>query len=155
MDLNLSEMFAQNQGEPVHVDSRLVHSIYRRTVHSNECLRLDIVSARDAPPQGVRMKLKTGKVQIPGHEPLSDIVLWTNTAPKSVVFKCLTRQPSELRIWNCWRDDRNVMQAWIGNAGLVLEETGKGVVRLSCNSRHELTFQDLVLELAEVESDPG
>jgi hypothetical protein len=145
--MNLSETFAQNHGRPVHVDGRLVHPIYKRAVRPDDELRLTMVSAREPPLQGIRIKLETGQIHISGHEPLGDVVLWTNTAPKSVVFRCQCKKPSELRLWNCWQDEQNVMQAWTGNAGIVIEESAKGMVRLMCNSRHALTFEDLVLEL--------
>lgn len=95
------------------------------------------------------MKIKGSRIQALYSEPLDDVVLWTDTMPQSVVLQCLTTKLSELRVWNYWRDERNVTQAWIGNAGMVIEESN-GLKRLLCNSPHELTFWGHVLELESV-----
>lgn len=145
--MNLSEMFARSRGEPVSWGGRLVHASYERRVSPGEQLTLTVVSARDVPLQGIRMKLRGGRLQIAEFEPVADVVLWTNSAPPIVRFRCVTKKPAELRVWNCWEDERRVMQAWIGNAGLEIEELGHGGVRLRCNARHEVTFDDLVFEL--------
>jgi hypothetical protein len=97
--------------------------------------------------QGTRLKLKAGQMQVEDGQPLGDMVLWTDVAPRVVLIRCLTKKPTELRIWNCWRDERNVMQAWIGNAAIEIEEKVGGACRLRCNSRNELTFDDLVLDV--------
>jgi len=38
------------------------------------------------------------------------------------------------------------MQAWVGNAGMLFEETENGCT-LRCNSSPEITFDDLVIQL--------
>lgn len=53
----------------------------------------------------------------------------------------------ELSLWNCWRDDRGATQAWVGNSGMIVEELGGGVLRFRCNSRPEVTFEDLVFDV--------
>ena len=144
--MKLAELFVSSRGQPVTLDGRLVHSIYRRSVQPDDQFRLTVVESRTRPIQGIRMKVTAGRIQIDEGSPLADVVLWTTTAPRSVLFRFVGNEPAELRIWNCWLDESDVMQAWIGNAGIVIEERN-GVVQLRCNSRTEVTFEDLVLKL--------
>lgn len=146
--MNLSEMFAQSQGQPLTIQGRTVHPIYRRRVQPNEQIRLTICSFRSSPVQGIRLKLQSGKIRVADSvEPQADTVMWTDTAPNVGVLRCITGEPTELRMWNCWRDDRNIMQAWIGNAAIEIVENVGGRTRLQCNSSIDLTFEDLVFEL--------
>lgn len=148
--MNLSEQFAKSQGKPVEVDGRLVQPIYRRSVAPHERIRLTLIGFRQKPVQGVRLKLQSGKIQVDGGaEPLADVVIWTDTAPRIVVLQCITNRHTEMRIWNCWRDEYNVMQAWIGNAAMQVVEEGNAV-RLRCNSGGALTFEDLVLQVESI-----
>lgn len=95
------------------------------------------------------MKVCGGKFSIgeAGKADLNNVVLWRDTAPDEAVFVCHSRKVAELRVWNCWRDDRGVMQAWIGNAGMRVSELDTNAVRVECNSRSEVTFSDLVFDL--------
>jgi hypothetical protein len=148
--MNLSERFAQNQGEPIELDGRLVQPIYRRRVAPDERIRIALARFRPNPVQGVRAKLQSGNVQIDnGPEPLADVVLWTDTAPRSVVLRCITKKHTELRIWNCWRDEHGVMQAWIGNAAMEITEEGSSA-RIRCNSGNAITFEDLVMQVETI-----
>jgi len=92
------------------------------------------------------MKVKGGSLSL-GDVDLNDFVLWRDTAPNESVFDCRSKKSVELRIWNCWRDDRGVMQAWVGNAGMRVSESSSNVMTVECNSRPEVTFQDLVFDL--------
>ncbi len=82
-----------------------------------------------------------------GGADLKDVVLWRDTAPDESVFVCHSKKVAELRIWNCWRDDRGVMQAWIGNAGMRVRESSLNIMTVECNARPEVTFSDLVFDL--------
>jgi len=104
-------------------------------------------TVRAVPVQGIRIKVAGGKLATAGQPDLSDIVLWSDTAPGDTVFVCRSKQPVELRIWNCWRDQRGVMQAWVGNAGMRVVDSGNGSITVACNARDEVTFADLVFEV--------
>jgi hypothetical protein len=97
-------------------------------------------TARETPVQGICMKVKSGKLLL-GEEDFDDLVLWRDTAPDETVFVCRAKKKAELCVWNCWRDDRGVMQAWIGNAGMRLSESGSNTIRVESNSRSEVTFR--------------
>jgi hypothetical protein len=145
--MTFAQQFAKSQGQPLVVDGQEVVPIVRRTLRPGVRVRVTWRSARPLPVQGIRMKVQGGKLAMEGQGDLSDIVLWRDTAPDETVFVCHAKKPAELRIWNCWRDDRGVMQAWVGNAAMRVVELGRNSVAVACNSRQEVTFSDLEFDV--------
>jgi hypothetical protein len=141
--MNFSERFAQNRVERILVDGREIVSILRIPVRPGDRVRIAWNHAIETPLQGIRVRLHKGKLSIMEQD-LEDVVLWRDTAPPESVLECRSRGEAELRIWNCWRDHLGVMQAWVGNAGMRVEERGSRTFRLECNAREEVTFSDLV-----------
>lgn len=145
----LAERFAATRGAPQTVDGTLVHSIYRRSVDQGTALTLRWIHAAQTPRQGIRIKLDRGTVVVSG-QTLKDVVLWADTSPGHVQIICETgKRPSgELRVWNCWMDEQGVMQAWIGDAGMVVEDSTGARVRIKCSDgTHRFAPSDLVFEL--------
>lgn len=142
------EMFIKSKGQPLEIDGRVVHGIYRREVTVGQAFRLRFIQSVSHPVQGVSLGVKRGVIQVNDVE-AKDMVLWCDNAPDDITFVCKKgRGTREFTIWNCWRDERGVNQAWIGNAGMLIEEIRPGIVRFKCNSRPNVTFGDLVFELA-------
>jgi hypothetical protein len=53
-----------------------------------------------------------------------------------------------LRAWNVWCDPAGTMQAWIGNAGMIVREGSAGEVVLCCSDGFgEASVDDLVVTL--------
>jgi hypothetical protein len=53
-----------------------------------------------------------------------------------------------VRAWNVWRDDSSTIGAWVGNAGMLIEDLGDSRVRLCCSDGFgEPTFDDLVVDM--------
>ena len=143
----LAERFARDAGAPQDVDGRVVHCIYRHEVVSGQRVHVHWVRAVERPVQGLRLKLSTGTLLV-GGESLEDVVLWMDTAPVDVELVCKV-QPfrAELRVWNCWRDEQGVMQAWLGDAGMIVEESrNRTLLRCSAGS-HAFSPIDLEVEL--------
>lgn len=151
--MDFSERLAAALGAPIDVDGQTAVGIYKRAVQPNERFDLRFVHAREQPLQGVHLKLRTGSLEVAGQQ-LKDPVLWRDTAPSTVSFRCLNKKPSELLIWNCWKDERGVSQAWIGNAAMIVKDESADRVHFRCNSRYDVTFEDLVFELATREGQP-
>jgi hypothetical protein len=56
----------------------------------------------------------------------------------------------ELKIWNVWRVN-SVVQAWVGNAGIVINEEG-GVTKLECSGGADLVdFSTLVFHIESID----
>lgn len=129
----LAEQFAESKGAAIHVDGRKVFNMYRRPVSAGQTVTVRARPAMHSPVQGLRIKLAEGVIAIKDQR-LKEVVVWLDTAPLDFEFSCRpTKQSTELRVWNCWRDPNGVMQAWIGNAGMIAEETGPDVL-LRCST---------------------
>jgi len=107
-------------------------------------LRIDFEDPNPARPQGLRLEVRGGTLEIAGND-LTDVVLWSDSAPKSVRATVkATRGSVNLRLWNCWRDPAGSVQAWIGNAGILVSETTTGIVLRCSDGFDDVTFGDLV-----------
>lgn len=135
MKKSFAELFAVANGGPINVEGQQVFNIYRRNVKNGQAVSIHILKHANQPDQGLRLKIVGGTLLVNGQE-LEDVVLWLDTAPADVEIACCIAKPSthgELRIWNCWRSDTGTTQAWIGNAGMIVEEERDGAT-LRCSS---------------------
>lgn len=147
MNKSLGERFRESRGQPIQLDDKTVYGIYRRNISGKQPLEIRFRHTSEDPVQGLRMKLDKGSLVVNGQE-LKDVVLWADTSPETVSIEC---QPAgrggELKIWNAWRDDTGAMQAWIGNAGIVVDEEGD-VLTLRCSDGiGPPDFDDLIVEI--------
>ena len=148
--MKLGERFQQSQGAPVELDGQLVHMLYELPpVEAPASLRIALRHAA-ARPQALNLSARHGTVLVNG-QALTEVVLWTDTAPPEVVAELRPaggRQPMTVRVWNGWRDSRDVVQAWIGDAGMLINPHGDGRVTLRCSDGYDQpSFDDLVVEL--------
>lgn len=141
-----SEEFEASRGAPIDVDGRRVHAVYRRPVKDGNRFVLRWVRAAPSPVQGVSLSAKGGRLRV-NTASARDIVVWKDNTPDEIAFVCEGHGIKELEVWNCWKDERGTTHAWLGNAGMLIEEVEPGVLRLRCNSRSDITFDDLVFEL--------
>lgn len=130
----LAERFAIAKGAPLNVDGEVVVNMYRRTVNDGQKVAVRVLKRIEHPVQGLRIKLSEGTIRV-NEQDLKEAVIWLDTAPHEFELLCNTKKgaTSELRVWNCWQDANGVTQAWIGNAGIVADETDSRVV-LKCSS---------------------
>jgi hypothetical protein len=147
MTPNLSERFARDRGAPQDVGGVTVHNILRRRLNADPIIRVRRLHASANPVQGLRVKIDGGFLLINGQR-LKDTVLWADSAPAEFEMRCSLRtSEAELKAWNCWRDPKGTMQAWIGDAGMIIEEIGHRT-RLRCSDgSHPFSPTDLEVEL--------
>ncbi|MEO1302946.1 MAG: hypothetical protein AAFV36_07150 [Myxococcota bacterium] len=93
--------------------------------------------------------IKRGKL-IVNNQRLDDVVLWSNTSPEQVDALYEAASVGQVKVWNVWEDESGTMQAWIGNAGLVVEQEDSTSARLACSSGDvaEPDFEHIVVELS-------
>jgi hypothetical protein len=144
--MTLAEQFARAQGQPIEVDGHSVQMLFKKKARAGLTMRIRWVRRVDAPVQGVSVSVKGGALLVAGSK-VKDVVLWTDTAPDEVTLQCDGKSVRELSLWNCWRDERDVTHAWVGNSGMIIQERGPGAYRFRCNSRPEVTFEDLVFDV--------
>lgn len=144
------------QGAPIEVDGRLVRMMYELPpIKGPTELRVELETSSSR-PQGLRLKVRDGDVVL-NDQVLNDVVLWSDTAPPAVTAQLRpksARKPMNVRVWNVWRDPAGTMQAWIGDAGLVVEDEQEGSAVLNCSDGFdEPDFDDLRVKLTFVQSD--
>ncbi|HEX6087583.1 MAG TPA: hypothetical protein VF266_23830 [Thermoanaerobaculia bacterium] len=148
MNKNLSERLAEAGGAPVQLGERQVRALYELPCSEALSLGITFLESSAARPQALPMKIDGGTLEVNGAS-LKDVELWTDTAPPRFdVLVRAAKQRAVLKIWNQWRDERGTTQAWIGNAGIVVEERDREVILRCSDGVGAPTFDDLVVQLA-------
>jgi hypothetical protein len=155
MSARLAERFQEAQGEPIEVDGKLVQMMYELPpIQAPAELTVELTTSSSR-PQGLRLKVRDGDVVL-NDQVLDDVVLWSDTAPPTVTAQLRpksARKPMNVRVWNVWRDPAGTMQAWIGDAGLVVEDEQDGSAVLGCSDGFdEPDFDDLRVKLTLISS---
>ena len=148
MPEKLSDLFERAQSAIVTWRGQVVHSMFELpAVPSGTRLRITFDVLNPARPEGLRLKVRGGTLRIADQD-LVDVVLWSDSAPRVVeALLQAKRSSANLRFWNCWRDPADTVQAWIGNAGMIVDEIDGGF-RLRCSDGFDgATFTDLVVSL--------
>lgn len=144
-DKTLSEKFQSTMGQPVEIEGRKAYPIYSLDLEKEKQVTLKWISTQSKLKQGIQIKIDKGVIEVNGTK-LSNIVLWEDTSPAEVSLRCIPKKNAKLKVWNVWEVD-GVIQAWVGNAGMDISETGNKI-RLSCsNGSGAINFQDIVVEL--------
>lgn len=152
----LAELFQASQGQPVEWDGQRVHMMYELSVPTDDAgaaagaLRVEFGEFSPARPQALRLKVRGGQLDVGGQR-LSDIVLWSDSAPEVVaagIHPSRRGTPVVIRAWNAWRDEAGTTQAWVGNSGILVREDPTGAVTLRCSDGYDdPTFADLTATL--------
>ncbi|MFZ5638568.1 MAG: hypothetical protein ACOY82_18470 [Pseudomonadota bacterium] len=149
MNDTLSSLFQKAQSSTIEVNGRTVHSILKINMMRNQqSFQLKRLSAKAAPEQGLRIKVDKGNVEVNG-QLHPEVILWASTSPDVVIIKVHARPGAELKFWNVWKIDE-IIQAWVGNAGIAVEEAER-IVTLRCSDGSgEIDFSSLVIEIEEI-----
>ena len=126
--------------------------MYEASVPPGKALRIEFSDPSPARVQGLRLKARGGVLEVDG-QLLDDVVLWSDSAPSSVEALGHPREGDAVlvRVWNVWRDSAGTMQAWIGNAGMLVDEEPGGAILLRCSDGFDdPSFDDLTAELRVV-----
>ncbi|WP_053732641.1 hypothetical protein [Nocardia sp. NRRL S-836] len=150
MAKKLGELFAEGRGAPLDVAGQRVTMTYELPDPADgQTLRIAFTGARRDRREGLVVKARGGVLEVNGQR-LAEVVLWTDTAPPLVelTVRRSGRGGLLVRMWNTWVDDAGVDQAWVGNAGIVVEETGDGAVLRCSDGYDDPSFDDLVVTVA-------
>lgn len=141
----LADLFGKAQAPTVTWRGQLVYSMFQLpSLAAGTAVRIVFDDPNPARPQGLRLKARHGALRIAAQD-LDDVVLWSDSAPRTVEAQIRSRTGDvNLRIWNCWRDPIDTTQAWIGNAGMLVESTESGFLLRCSDGFDDVTFDDLV-----------
>ncbi|WP_152531800.1 hypothetical protein [Pseudomonas syringae] len=151
MTETLSTIFQRTRGAPVEVSGRLVKPIFEKAIEKGQSNFLARrLSASNEVVTGLRLKSVNGYIEI-NNQRDTDIILWTDTSPESVSFSVVAKKAGVLKIWNVWRAD-NIVQAWVGEAGIVVCEDQEGrLTKLECSGGTEtVDFTTLIYEIEAI-----
>lgn len=148
--MSLAEMFIKNKGEAININGSLVIMSQRLEVKTGQNAKIEFIKSKNDYRQGIELSLdkRKGYIEIKDQKLISPI-FWKDTAPSTFIFKCFPKKEiGELNIWNIWQyvDDR--VDAWIGNAGIIVEQEDAGIFLFRCsNGMGNIDFDDLVFRL--------
>lgn len=161
MAQKLSDLFEAARSPVVEWQGKLVYGMYELPgMSEDEDLRIEFSDPSPARPQALCLGVRGGRLEI-NNQLLSEIALWSDSAPRVVVARARPRRGKvvTVRLWNAWRDlddpvDR--MDAWIGNAGMLIEgDVTSGLVLRCSDGYDEPTFDDLVATVTFRETHPS
>lgn len=150
MDKTLAQLFQESKGAPLTIGEDEIRQINKIEISKGRHF-LDVarIKSKARPVQGVRIKLVNGTVSVTGHSH-PEIILWADTSPDMLRLELESKSKTELRLWNVWRVD-DLVQAWVGNSGMRIKDTGAGMVMECSDGNDGATFDDLVVRINLVE----
>ena len=143
----LGEQFVDSRGGPISYRGLTVHSIHEIAIAGRTTLAVRFIHSTKHVLQGLRLAVDGGTLLV-NDQPLRELVLWENTAPRNVRIQVTPAHARCIvKMWNVWQDEAGAMQAWIGDCGMVVEPTSSGV-RLKCSDGADgAAFDDLVVQV--------
>ena len=145
---SLNELFADNEGAPITVDGRLLHSSYERQVLGGTRFVVTRVSTHSRYLQGLEVKVeKAAQLSIDGVRSRG-FKLWENQARARLTIDVVAKGPTTLRVWNLWLVD-SVEWAWSHDASILVDESpGGDQVTLRCRDGFSPPdYDNLVIQL--------
>jgi hypothetical protein len=144
---SLNQRFARSNGAPIDVDGHEVHGLVRVPVRGGDRVRVRFVSARSRWPQGVQLLTRKGELLEGGIQGRAAL-LWNIQGKGERTVDVIARGgPIELQIWNVWQYEDGQTQAWVNNAGLVVEKRADAMVLRCSDGYGEPDFSNLVVEV--------
>jgi hypothetical protein len=148
MNKTFGEQFMESQGAPIEHGQFAVLPVFTRAIQATTKIELQCRTSSRRIAQGLRLAVTNAVLEVKDTSD-REIVLWMESAPPIVklLVKPEKGKSSVLKIWNVWRDERGTQQAWIGNAGLWVEDQEEKMVLHCSDGVGEPDFEDLVVEL--------
>jgi hypothetical protein len=147
MTKTLTEYFRENPGQPVQIDGVVMRGIYKKEIEAERTVRVRFVGATAERPQAISLQLEKGKLRVNDQE-LKSVILWNTTAPTEVMVELLPNgKQATFKVWNSWKDERGTTHAWIGNAGMTINETADKAILKCSDGVGPIDVNDLVVEL--------
>ena len=144
----LADMFVAAQAPQIAWEGQPAYAIYEVAPVPDSVI-VEFLGATESPVQGLTLKVSGGVLEVNGVE-AAEMLLWHDTAPGKVTVRVKREagKKAALKLWNIWRGSMggvDVTQAWLGNAGMRIDQSGGGRELLLCCSDGEgpVDFDDL------------
>jgi hypothetical protein len=151
MKKTLADMFKASRGEPVNYGDRLVHAAVFRKVIKPSAYIVRFILAIPKPMQGLGIAIDQGNLTVE-ETTAKRIALWYDSSPRVVTVRYRpSTDGGRLSIYNVWEDENGGIDAWLMNAGMLVEEAGNKMTLRCSDGLGEPTFDDLIVEIEFLE----
>lgn len=154
-DKILCDLFMQSRKPTVQYKGLTVHAAYFKHVKKPGAFIVRFLHEINFPIQALGIDIDDGIMVIEGFE-VSKTILRRDTCPEVVIVH-YDPPPwgTRLCLYNQWIDKNGNSDAWIGNAGMLVEEFGNKVFFHCSDGKGEPTFDDLIVEIEFIDdADP-
>lgn len=150
MKKTINELLAEAGGQPILYGGKQVRGSHKMEVPASHDVQLRFLHASAARRQGLSVKVDKGAFAIAGAAGKS-FILWADSAPDIILMQNNSRGPAAIHLYNSWSTPGGGTDAFIGNAGIIVDVQG-GKTYLRCSDGlGEATFDDLAVEIVLVE----
>lgn len=129
---------------------RVVVMSQRLEVKTGQDVKVEFIRRKNEYWQGIELSLykRKGYIEV-NKQKLNSPVFWKDTTPSTFIFKCFPKKETgQLNLWNIWQYIDGRVDAWIGNAGIIVEQEDEGICFFRCSSGiGDIDFDDLVFRL--------
>lgn len=144
---SLGLRFRESGGRPIQLAGKRVYLNYDLPGLGDLPLTVRL-SARDDRVHALCLSAEGGVLEVAGQRS-RDMVLWTDSAPPEVVVTPVPKRGNQVRVrmWNAWRTDPDVLNAGVGNCGMLAEHR-VGRVTLRCSAGPgSVDFDEFLVEI--------
>lgn len=146
----LTELLAEAGGGPVTLDDgRNVVMLHELGPFERDTSLRVKMQASSEHLQGLVLEVRSGTLEV-NDAASNEMVFWADTAPPE--FAVMVKpdgSPTTIRAWNVWLDHRGVEHAWIGDAGIVVQQAEHRTTLLCSDGFDAPTFDDLTVQIVE------
>ena len=143
-DMQLGDLFMEARSNRIEWHGKTVFSMYEMAVDGPR-VWVRILSHIDSPVQGIRIT-SLQRMRILDAES-KKFILWADTAPQEFAVDLFGTAPHTVRFSNAWRGPHASTQSWIGNAGMLAEQSDELVVLRCSDGEGDPEFNDLTLQI--------
>ncbi|MCY4136054.1 MAG: hypothetical protein OXG30_14265 [bacterium] len=140
-----SDLFADG-AETVEHRGQNVRPILRLAVSEGTKVRVVRIVARPDRRQALKLGAVNGLLEVNGAT--SEVIsLWSDTSPAEVELTVIGTNARRLEVWNAW-DLGGLETAWLGNAGMVVEQAERYLTLHCSDGLGPPDFTDLQIRLS-------
>ena len=145
---NFEELFLKSKGKPVEYNGKEVRMMDEFPAKDGDALILSMEKFNSEWKQGIHLETK-GFFLVNNQKIKNTIVLWQDSAPKTVEFELSLKKQGSIIVKNVWDTGDGVMHSWHHGSGIIIEDIPDGK-RYFCNDGHpDDNFDDIVFTLSK------